>query len=228
MADTAKRRPGRPRKNPEKQEDTPDNLPPVEGTDTESQLEMMKAQIDVLTRALSADRQVEEPEEDYASIGVIKIGGGDLSMFLTDAYGREKHFLWKKDGEVLYMTPAQYAEAMDMPGGQMFFEKLWLQLDSDELSILADPNKFIEGLELDEIHTVIEDMEEKTTLTRLINFLESSRVITEDESGVPLVDEEGFPRATVLEWTPKQRIVAQACADRLYVLTSVRYSLTDG
>lgn len=195
--------------------------------DTDAQIAELQAQVKLLTSALSQSRQV-EPAEDEETVGVMKIGGGNLSMDLTDAYGRHKHFYWEKDGEVIYMTPAQYEEMMDSPGGKKFVEKKWLQLASDPVSAMLNVANYINSLNIDSIFESVDKIEEVTTLQRILSHLEAVRVITEDGEGKQLVTREGAPRAEVIEWSVKERMVAQACADRLYALTGVRYSLTDG
>lgn len=218
-----KRGPGRP-KGTQVTSPVVDNPVPTQN-DRISELE---GQIKLLTGALlEARAPVGDPEDD-ATIGVMKTGGGNLSMYLTDAYGREKHFFWEHDGQILYMTPAQYEEIFTLPGGQKFFDKHWLQLETEDLVLYMDTDKFINSLEYEEINNHIKGIEEKATIQRMLVYLESVRVITEDEEGNPFTDAEGLPTAKVIEWTPKERMVAQACVDRLYELTGVRYSLADG
>lgn len=193
----------------------------------DARISELEAQIKLMTSALLSSREVVNTEDD-ATIGVMKTGGGNLSMFLTDAYGREKHFYWEDDGQVLYMTPAQYEEIATLPGGQKFFDRHWLQLETDELSMYMDTDSFIKNLEYDGVHDHIDNIEEPSILQRILSHLESIRVITEDETGEPLTDSEGLPEARIVEWSVKQRMVAQACVDRLHTLTGVRYSLADG
>ena len=233
-----KRGPGRPRKHQEVEigtdvvvEDSVDKVFTDAVTSKDPEIESLKAQIELLTKALVTNRNVDYTDEEDMTVGVMRIGGPSLSAFLTDAYGREKHFFWKSPGQVLYMTPAQYEEMMDKPGGRAFFERGFLKLESEAATELAivDPDEFIENLNLDDIDPYFADIKDPAVLLRLVNHIDHKRIITEDpDTGKPFVDSEGNPRAEIKNLGPKYRMVQEVCVSRLYELTGVRYSLLDG
>jgi len=209
---------------------TPVATAEVQGTtNADTRLLQLEAQISLLTSALLAERQQVPVSEDDATIGVMKIGGPNLSVFLTDAYGRKRHFLWEKDQEVLYLTPAQYEEAMTGFAAK-FFERGFLALEDDVATDLAliDPERFIMGFDLNDIDEYFREVDDPAVMLRLVNYIDTKRVITEDDKGRPLTDDDGNPRAEVVALNPHYRMVADACVTRLYAITGVRYSLLDG
>lgn len=212
--------------------DTAEEVIPVsaaEGnSDIDAKIKSMEEQIQTLTQALLLSRQEVKNPEDEAVIGITRTGGGRLQVKLTDAYGRSKTFKWDKVGDTLYLTPAQYEEFQESHGAQVFVQRGFLSPEKEAVHYVT-PRKMIEQTEADALSEVIEEINDPSRLIEILNYIEAERIITNDpETGKPYVDNDGLPRAEVKQLDAKHRLAASMCADRVYTLTGVRYSLTDG
>lgn len=192
-----------------------------------AQLEELKQQVALLTNALALGRQnpvMQEQKEDL--VAVQRVGGGAIHVPLTDAHGKVREFVWETEGEVQNLTKAQYEELLEGPANS-FIERGFLAVEGDYEKAIKDAAKFIESLALDEVEETVQAMEDSARLLRIINHIENSRIVTEDEDGKPLTDSDGNVRAEMRKLSAKYRIVAEAVVNRLRELTGVQYSLTD-
>lgn len=188
----------------------------------------LQAQVSLLTKALFSARNEPQADDTTPVIGVMKVGGPEISMRVTDLRGNPKYIVWQTDQQVEYLTEAQYEEAIDTPASNRFFEREWLALETDENVALADPAAWLDQMEIDDIFQGVQDFDDITSVTRILNHIESARIITEDENGEALKDDEGLPMAKVIQLSPKQRLAAEACVTAIYDRTGMRYSLNDG
>ena len=196
-----------------------------------AQLEELKAQVQMLTNALTLGRQgalatAQAEEEEEELVAVQKVGGGDLHVILTDSFGRTREFVWQTEGEVQNLTVAQYEELLESPAKQ-FIDRGFLAIEGQYELAIKDAGEFIESLDLEDVEGTIQGVEDPARLLRIINHIEQSRIVTEDENGKPLTDEEGNPRAETKKLSAKYRIVAESVINRLRELTGVQYSLAD-
>lgn len=195
------------------------------------QMAQLQKQVDMLSGALALAREgARAPSEDQGSICVIRSAGPAMIAHLTDAYGRKKSFAWNAIGEKLYLTPAQYSELMESPGGHKFFTKGWLVREGDEqeFNAISDIGEYLNSLKHDEIDGIISASEDTSFLIRILNYIESLRVVTTDEKGNPLTDDDDKVRAEIRTIDQRLRLAAESSITRIYELTGVRYSLSDG
>lgn len=225
-----KKKPGRPKKVKEEVVDTSSQ----ENEELKAQLKALQDQVGILTGALNLARSgslVESaPSEDKGSIEVVRLAGPAMSANLTDAYGRFKNFMWRNKGESMYLTPAQLQELRESPGGSQFFKKGWLEVagEDSEVERIVDIGEYIAGLKIEDIEDVISSKEDSAFLIRILNYVESQRVVTEDSNGNPLTDSEGNVYAEVKKLDQRLRLAAESAVARIHELTGVRYSLSDG
>lgn len=228
MSEAPKKR-GRPKKTAPKAE-APVEVP-VTSNEVSEQMAALQKQVDMLSGALALAREgARAPSEDQGSICILRTAGPAMSAHLTDAYGRKKTFEWNAVGDKVYLTPAQYSELMESVGGIKFFTKGWLAKEGDEneFNAIRDIGKYLESMSHDEIDEVVSASEDPSFLIRILNHIESQRVVTEDETGKPLVDDDNKVRAEIRTLNQKLRLAGESSMTRLHQLTGVRYSLSDG
>jgi hypothetical protein len=198
--------------------------------DINSKFDMMQQQINMLTQTLLLERQNAKTikDSDDATIGITRVSGSKMVMELTDAYGRKKSFAWENVGDTQYLTLSQYEEFQESRGAQKFVSRGYLLPEGDAASFIT-PEKFITVTALEDLPDLIESITDSGKLIEILNYIEGVRIETEDPStGRPHLDLDGKPQANVLKMDTKTRLVASMCADKLFTMTGVKYSLNDG
>lgn len=203
--------------------------PPVEAPAPEApatDMEDMKAQVSLLMRALAAERV--PVEKDVTPVCLVKTGGDSLSIFLMDDHGNQRQFTWDDPGEQNYLTPEQWEEMKDHPGGRKFLDRGYVTIESDVTAALLDTARWIRDMDIQDVDAAVTKISDVQHMVAIINHIERERVVTEDRDGRTLVDKEGAPRAEFKKLDSKTRVLFETLAGKVFDISGAKYTLNDG
>lgn len=198
--------------------------PAPTGQNKDDIIQQLMAQNQQLMAALALNHQGKPAAEPKHR--VVCATGSYVSFEVTNALGQKEGVHLAGRGEYKDLTQAQILEVKDR--FPFLFEDGFISCPSlfeDNLNVVIDIQKFVDGLGYDEINKRISQITSPDTLWAIWNHIESKRFTAVDANDEPLKDKEGQPVMKELDLSAKETATALAVQRRITDLTNTRPSM---
>jgi hypothetical protein len=135
-----------------------------------------------------------------------------ISIAVRNHRGEEVRVMFPKKGDTQYLTASQILEAQD--AYPALFEKGYLaapDLIPSNINVIEDFGKFLDGLEYDEVHPRINEIDSVEVLMSMYSYIDEQRFITEDDKGMKIIGR-GGPQVSRVPIPAKLHIAQTAIA----------------